>query len=127
MLSKIKDFDIKFFDVRLTPDTVMLAKDFDGVIAFVNDDINDVVLNTLYEYGINIIAMRCAGYNNIDIESAYNKVHIVRVPSYSPNSVAEHAMALLLCSVRRIHKAYIRTRDFNFSLSGLRGVVHNAL
>ncbi len=119
---KGQDFDIKFFDVRLTPDTVMLAKDFDGVIAFVNDDINDVVLNTLYEYGINIIAMRCAGYNNIDIESAYNKVHIVRVPSYSPNSVAEHAMALLLCSVRRIHKAYIRTRDFNFSLSGLRGV-----
>ncbi len=117
-----KDFDIKFFDMRLTPDTVMLAKGFDGVICFVNDEINKTVLDALYEYGINIIAMRCAGYNNVDIKEAYNKVHIARVPAYSPHSVAEHAMALLLCSVRRIHKSYIRTKDFNFSLSGLRGI-----
>ena len=70
---------------------------------------------------VRLIALRCAGYNNVDVEYAYGKIHIVRVPAYSPYAVAEHAMALLLTSVRRIHKAYIRTKDFNFSLNGLTG------
>ena len=67
------------------------------------------------------MALRCAGYNNVDIEHAFGKVHIVRVPAYSPYAVAEHAIALLLTSVRRIHKAYNRTREFNFSLNTLTG------
>ena len=71
--------------------------------------------------GIKLIALRCAGYNNVDVEYAYGKVHVVRVPAYSPYAVAEHAMALLLTSIRRIHKAYIRTKDFNFSLEGMTG------
>ena len=71
--------------------------------------------------GGKLIALRCAGYNNVDIEHAFGKVHIVRVPAYSPYAVAEHAMALLLTSIRRIHKAYIRTKDFHCSLSGLTG------
>jgi D-lactate dehydrogenase len=71
--------------------------------------------------GIRFIALRCAGYNNVDVKYAYGKVHVVRVPAYSPYAVAEHAMALLLTSIRRIHKAYIRTKDFNFSLEGMTG------
>ncbi|MBR6019911.1 MAG: 2-hydroxyacid dehydrogenase, partial [Lachnospiraceae bacterium] len=75
----------------------------------------------LYEYGVRLIALRCAGYNNVDVAKAYGKIHVVHVPAYSPYAVAEHAAALLLTSVRRIHKAYNRTRDFNFSLNGLTG------
>ena len=71
--------------------------------------------------GIKLIALRCAGYNNVDLDAAYGRIHVFRVPAYSPYAVAEHAMALLLTSIRRIHKAYLRTRDFNFSLNGLTG------
>ena len=98
-----------------------MAKGYDGVCAFVNDDLSAPVIDKLYELGIKIIAMRCAGYNNVDIKHALGKIHVVHVPSYSPYAVAEHTMALLLTSIRRIHKAYIRTRDFNFSLNGLTG------
>lgn len=118
---KMNHFVFKFFETRLTEDTAELAKGSDAVCAFVNDDINATVIDKLYQYGIRLIAMRSAGYNNVDIKHAYGKIHIVRVPTYSPYSVAEHTMALLLCSVRRIHKAYNRTKDFNFSLSGLTG------
>lgn len=115
------EFEITFFETRLTPDTVQLAKGSDVVCVFVNDDINEAVIEELAAMNISLVALRCAGYNNVDIEKAYGKVHVVRVPAYSPYAVAEHAMALLLTSVRRIHKAYIRTRDFNFSLNGLTG------
>jgi D-lactate dehydrogenase len=115
------EFEITFFETRLTPDTVQLAKGSDVVCVFVNDDINESVIDELAAMNISLVALRCAGYNNVDIEKAYGKVHVVRVPAYSPYAVAEHAMALLLTSVRRIHKAYIRTRDFNFSLNGLTG------
>jgi D-lactate dehydrogenase len=100
---------------------VELAKGFDGVCIFVNDTANAAVIDRLYELGIRIIALRCAGFNNVDIKHCYGKIHVVRVPAYSPYAVAEHAMAMLLTSVRRIHKAYIRTRDFNFSLNGFTG------
>lgn len=116
-----EEFEIKFFETRLTEDTVNLAKGFDVVCVFVNDILNPAVIDALQSYGIGLVALRCAGYNNIDIEYAYGRVHVVRVPAYSPYAVAEHAMAMLLTSVRRIHKAYIRTRDFNFSLNGLTG------
>lgn len=115
------EYEIKFFETRLSEDTVNLAKGYDVVCVFVNDILNRKVIDTLKEYGIKLIALRCAGYNNVDIEYAFKKIHVVRVPAYSPYAVAEHAMALLLTSVRRIHKAYIRTRDFNFSLNGLTG------
>ena len=113
--------EIKFFDTRLTPDTADLARGCEAVCVFVNDDVNAQVIDRLYEYGVKLIALRSAGYNNVDIRHAFGKIHVVHVPAYSPYSVAEHAMALLLTSVRRIHKAYNRTREFNFSLNGLTG------
>ncbi len=111
----------KFYDTKLSEDTVKLAKGYDGVCVFVNDNVNKEVIDMLCEYGVKLIALRCAGYNNVDIEYAEKKIAIVRVPAYSPYAVAEHAMAMLLAVVRRIHKAYIRTKDFNFSLNGLTG------
>ncbi len=115
------DYEIAFFETRLTEDTCRLAEGYDAVCVFVNDDINRKVIDALVQMGVRLIALRCAGYNNVDIEYAYKRIHVVRVPAYSPYAVAEHAMALLLTSIRRIHKAYIRTKDFNFSLSGLTG------
>ena len=113
--------DITYLETRLSPDTYKLAEGSDVVCVFVNDDLNAFVIDKLYEMGVKLIALRCAGYNNVDIEHAFGKLHVVRVPAYSPYAVAEHAMALLLTSIRRIHKAYIRTKDFNFSLNGLTG------
>lgn len=111
----------KYFETRLNEDTVELARGYDGVCVFVNDTVNASVIDRLCEMGIKILALRCAGFNNVDMKYAFGKIHIFRVPAYSPYAVAEHAMALLLTSIRRIHKAYIRSRDFNFSLSGLTG------
>ncbi len=119
--SKDSEFEITYLETRLSPDTVMLADGCDVVCVFVNDDINKTVIDRLGEMGIKLLALRCAGYNNVDIEYAYKRLHVVRVPAYSPYAVAEHAIAMLLTSIRRIHKAYIRTRDFNFSLSGMMG------
>ena len=111
----------KYFETKLTEDTVELAHDCDGVCVFVNDTVNAAVIDKLAEMGVKIIALRCAGFNNVDVKHAYGKVHVLRVPAYSPYAVAEHTMALLLTSIRRIHKAYIRTRDFNFSLANMTG------
>lgn len=119
--TKTNNVNIKYFDTKLNIDTVDLAKGSNVVCVFVNDDVNIDVINKLYEYGIKLIALRSAGYNNVDVKAAYGKIHVVHVPSYSPNSIAEHAIALLLTSVRRIHKAYNRTREYNFSLNGLTG------
>lgn len=118
---QIYGIDYKFFETKLNEDTAELAKGFDGVCVFVNDTVNGAVIDKLYSYGVKIIALRCAGYNNVDIRHAFGKIHVVHVPAYSPYAVAEHAMALLLTSIRRIHKAYIRTRDHNFSLNNLSG------
>jgi D-lactate dehydrogenase len=115
------DISIKYYDTRLTEDTVGLADGCDAVIVFVNDAVNAAVIDKLYGYGVKLIALRCAGFNNVDVKAAFGRIHIVRVPAYSPYAVAEHAMALLLTSVRRTHKAYNRTKDFNFSLTGLTG------
>lgn len=112
---------IKYYETKLTEDTVELAKGYDGVCVFVNDTVNAAVIDKLAEYGCKVIALRCAGFNNVDLRYASGKIHVVRVPAYSPYAVAEHAIAMLLTSIRRIHKAYIRTRDFNFSLSGMTG------
>lgn len=116
-----KNITFKFFETKLSADTVQLAKGYDGVCVFVNDTVNEEVIDKLYSYGVKLVALRCAGFNNVDVKYAYEKIHVVRVPAYSPYAVAEHAMAMLLTNVRRIHKAYIRTKDFNFSLNGLTG------
>ncbi len=118
---KPQGMSIKFFETKLNEDTVNLAKGFDAVCAFVNDRIDAAVIDRLQEMGIRVLALRCAGFNNVDMKYAHGRLHVLRVPAYSPYAVAEHAMALLLTSIRRIHKAYIRSRDFNFSLSGLTG------
>ena len=111
----------RFLETKLNEDTAELAKGCDVVCVFVNDIVNSAVIKKLYEFGVKLIALRCAGYNNVDVQAAFGKIHVVHVPAYSPYAVAEHAIALLLTSVRRIHKAYNRTREFNFSLNGLTG------
>lgn len=113
--------DYKFYDVPLSIDTVALASGSEAVCIFVNDQVDKAIANALYLAGVKLIALRCAGFNNVDLEACKGKIKVVRVPAYSPYAVAEHAMALLLTSVRRIHKAYNRTRDYNFALKGLTG------
>ena len=114
-------FTINYFETKLSARTAKLAEGSDAVCAFVNDDVSAPTIDALNKLGIKIIAMRCAGYNNVDIRYAQDNIPVVRVPAYSPHAVAEHAMALLLTLNRRIHKAFLRTRDFNFSLNGLTG------
>ncbi len=111
----------RFLETKLNEDTADLSKGSDAVCVFVNDTVNSAVINRLYRHGVKLIALRSAGYNNVDVQSAFGTIHVVHVPAYSPYAVAEHAIALLLTSVRRIHKAYNRTREFNFSLNGLTG------
>ena len=113
--------EFKYFETKLNEDTVDLAHGYDGVCVFVNDTVNAAVIDRLCEMGVRAVALRCAGFNNVDMKHAFGKIHVMRVPAYSPYAVAEHTMALLLTSIRRIHKAYIRTRDFNFSLNGMTG------
>ena len=113
--------EFKFFETKLTEDTAALAKGCQGVCVFVNDTVSAPVMDILLENGVQLIALRCAGYNNVDLAYAKGKLPVFHVPAYSPHAVAEHAMAMLLTSVRRIHKAYLRTRDFNFSLQNFTG------
>lgn len=113
--------EIKYYEPNLNRDTVSLASGFDAVCVFVNDTVDAVVVDRLYEMGVKAIVLRCAGFNNVDIKACEGKLRVFRVPAYSPHAVAEHAMALLLTINRRTHKAYIRTREFNFSLQGLAG------
>lgn len=115
------EYEIDYYSEKLTYLTARLAKGYDGVIAFVNDTLNSKTINQLYEFGVKVIALRCSGYNNVNMKAAHNKITIMRVPVYSPYAVAEHSMALFLSLNRKIHKAYNRTRDFNFSLNGLTG------
>ncbi|MBQ2904726.1 MAG: 2-hydroxyacid dehydrogenase [Clostridia bacterium] len=113
--------EIEYFESKLSPRTAVMAKDAKAVIAFVNDDIGKETISVLKDNGVEIIALRCAGYNNVDLAAAKDIMPVVRVPEYSPHAIAEHALALLLTLVRKTHKAYIRTRDSNFSLNGFVG------
>ena len=115
------NYEIKYIKQKLSPQTAYLAEGADAVCVFVNDIVNDETINILHKLGVQLIALRCAGFNNVDVKAAYKKIHIVRVPAYSPYAVAEHAMALLLTLNRKTHKAYRRTRDFNFNIDGLQG------
>jgi D-lactate dehydrogenase len=114
-------FEYTWFETHLDSRSVALAGGHDGVCIFVNDSVNREVIDRLAELGIGVVGLRCAGYNNVDFNAAFGKVHIVHVPAYSPHAVAEHAVALILTLNRKIHKAYARTRDGNFSLHGLLG------
>lgn len=121
--SRFKDesINIRFFENRLNRDTVSMAACCDAVCVFVNDSIDRYVIDKLESYGVGLIALRCAGYNNVDLKYASGRIKAVRVPAYSPHAVAEHAMGMVLLLNRKLHRAYIRTRDHNFSLDGLTG------
>ncbi|MDP6440680.1 MAG: 2-hydroxyacid dehydrogenase [Pelagibacteraceae bacterium] len=113
---------IEYFDYRLSLRTVRLAHGFEAICVFVNDSLCEEVLIELSKNGTKVIAMRCNGFNNVDLEAAKKlNLKVVNVPSYSPESVAEHTVALMLTLNRKVHKAYQRTRDANFSLTGLVG------
>ena len=114
-------FEIKYFKYHLSAENVVLAQGYNVVCAFVNDHISAEIIEKLYSYGVKLIALRSAGYNNVDFKAAMDKIHVVRVPAYSPHAIAEHAVALMLSLNRKIHRAYFRTRDGNFALQGLLG------
>lgn len=115
------DIEIEYFESRLSRRSAVMAKGSRAVVAFVNDIIDREAVKVLRSVGVELIALRCAGYNNVDLKATGEKMPVVRVPAYSPHAIAEHALALLLTLVRKTHKAYIRTKDFNFSLSGFVG------
>lgn len=115
------EFEISYFEEKLDAKTANLATGYDVICAFTNDVLDEKVIDTLADKGIKFIALRCAGYNNVDLNEAHKKIPVANVPNYSPYAVAEHAMALLLSAARHIHKAYDRTRDFNFEIDGLEG------
>ena len=112
---------IKYFNSRLSKDTAELAKGHSVVCAFVNDTIDKEVIQELKAVGVELVALRCAGYNNVDLKAAFKNLNVVRVPAYSPYAVAEHAVSLMMSLNRKIHRAYFRTRDGNFALNGLLG------
>jgi len=114
--------ELTFFEFRLTAQTARMAQGFDAVCAFVNDDLSQAVLEELANNNVRLIAMRCAGFDKVDLEAAKTLgIQVVRVPAYSPEAIAEHTLGLMLSLNRRIHRAYQRTRDANFSLEGLTG------
>lgn len=114
-------YEIVYFEGKLNENTVRITDGFDGVCGFVNDDINARVIAAMAQRGVQVLAMRSAGYSNVDCKAALNRIKIVRVPFYSPYAVAEHAMGLLLTVNRKLARAVTRTRDFNFSIVGLMG------
>jgi D-lactate dehydrogenase len=116
------NFSLVFFEVHLKQETLELAKGYEAICVFVNDKIDQPILKELHKNGTKLIALRCAGFNNIDIKAAQEiGITVMRVPAYSPYAVAEHTLALILTLNRKIHKAYNRVRESNFSLDGLLG------
>ncbi|MDD4201962.1 MAG: 2-hydroxyacid dehydrogenase [Candidatus Omnitrophica bacterium] len=120
-INKKYKFEIDYFNEHLNEKTVSFSKGYDVVCVFVNDIVNKKVIDALIKNGVKLIALRCAGYNNVNLQSVYGNIHVVRVPGYSPYAVAEHAVALILGLNRKTHRAYYRTRDGNFSINGLMG------
>ena len=115
-------FELEFYETHLGPHIVNVIDTTDAVCVFVNDRVNAEVINILAQKGVKIIALRCAGFNNVDLEAAKaNGIKVCRVPAYSPEAIAEHAVAMLLTLVRKTHKAYNRVREQNFALTGLLG------
>lgn len=120
-LNEKYNIEFKFLRSHITEDTAIIAKGYDAVCLFVNDQLTENIAEILFNNNIKLVALRCAGYNNIDLKAAFQKIHVVRVPAYSPYAVAEHAVALMLSLNRKTHKAYYRTRDSNFTINGLMG------
>ena len=120
-------YELEFYDFQLTPRTAKTAEGCEAVCIFVNDDGGKDVLEALANLGVKMVALRCAGFYNVDLDAAKKLgIAVVRVPAYSPEAVAEHAIGMMMCLNRRIHRAYQRTRDANFSLEGLIGFnMHN--
>lgn len=127
VVNKQFGFDLEYFDFKLNSSTIKTAEGYDAVCIFVNDDANRAVIEGISKLGVKIVALRCAGFNNVDLEAAKEYgINVVRVPAYSPEAVAEHAVGLMMSLNRKIHRAYQRTRDANFSLEGLIGFnIHN--
>jgi D-lactate dehydrogenase len=116
------EHELSFFEEALTNNNVVLAKGFDALCLFVNDKADKEIISELKSYGVNLILLRCAGFNNVDVEAAAEAgIKVLRVPAYSPEAVAEHAMAMILTLNRKTHKAYNRIREGNFSLDKLMG------
>lgn len=116
------NFELEYFETHLGPHILNVIDHSDAVCAFVNDTLNAEVLESLSKKGVKYIALRCAGFNNVDLEAAKRLgMRVCRVPAYSPEAVAEHAMAMILTLNRKTHKAYNRVREQNFSLNGLMG------
>jgi D-lactate dehydrogenase len=116
------NFELVFLEVQLTEQTVNLADKADAVCVFVNDIVNAEVCKQLSAKGVKVVALRCAGFNNVDLIAAKtNGLQVCRVPAYSPEAVAEHALAMIMTLNRKTHKAYNRVREQNFSLNGLLG------
>ena len=121
-MSKDYDIDIHFFEVPCCEETILLTKGYDALCIFVNGYLNEKMVHQLAEFGVKVILLRCAGFNNVDIKAAAQcEIPVLRVPSYSPEAVAEFAMALLLTVNRYTHRAYTRTRDFNMNINGFMG------
>ena len=120
-VNKDFNYDIKYYKGHLNKNNLVLTQGTDDVCIFVNDTADAEIIDGLAKNGVKLLALRCAGYNNVDLAAAKGKMKIVRVPAYSPYAVAEHAVALMLSLNRKIHRAYWRTRDGNFSLHGLMG------
>lgn len=116
------DLELEYWETELSPKTAAYVQDSEAICAFVSSDVGEEVLKVLSERGVKLVLMRCAGFNNVDLEAAANLgIRVMRVPGYSPEAVAEHAMALAMAVNRHLHKAYIRVRENNFSLQGLDG------
>lgn len=123
LLPEYPGIEIKFIEANIHEETASLANGYEAICAFVNADLGTPVIEELNRQGVRLILMRCAGYNNVDINTAHKYgIKILRVPGYSPEAVAEHAMALALTANRHTHKAYIKCRENNFALNGLMGV-----
>ncbi len=115
-------FNLTYFEAPLKPATSRLAGGFPVICAFVNDMLDATVLDTLFEQGTRLIALRCAGFNNVDLKAAHELgMRVARVPAYSPYAVAEHTVGMVLALNRKLHRAYARTREANFALNGLLG------
>ncbi len=121
-LGKEYGFDIHFIEAACNQETIFMAKGYDAICIFVNDYVNAEMIEELYEMKVKAILLRSAGFNHVDVKAAEEKIVVLRVPSYSPEAVAEFAMAMLLSVNRMTHKAYNRTREFNMSLNGLMGM-----
>lgn len=121
-MSKDYGFEIHFIEAACNKETIFMARGYDAICIFVNDYVDAQMIDELYEMKVKAILLRSAGYNNVDVKAAEDKIVILRVPSYSPEAVAEFSMALLLTVNRKTHKAYNRTREFNMSLNGLMGM-----